>query len=108
MRLYARHRESLGRGRLDNAHHQPVERQGRRRQDDTHCMPSRARGQENEAQVAVVDLDPATSYAGWYAQRGSPDNPALYRGSTAQAMPSKRCNSPPPATTSSATGRPTR
>jgi chromosome partitioning protein len=45
----------------------------------TACLAVRA-AKKNEAQVAVVDLDPATSYAGWYAQRGSPDNPALYRG----------------------------
>jgi chromosome partitioning protein len=28
----------------------------------------------------VVDLDPSNSHAEWYARRGSPDNPALFRG----------------------------
>lgn len=45
----------------------------------TACLGVRA-AEDQGAQVAVVDLDPANSFAEWYARRGSPDNPALYRG----------------------------
>src|SRR5262245_40046808 len=45
----------------------------------TACLGVRA-AEDREAHVAVVDLDPANSFAEWYARRGSPDNPALYRG----------------------------
>jgi chromosome partitioning protein len=45
----------------------------------TACLGVRA-AEDPGAQVAVVDLDPANSFAEWYARRGSPDNPALYRG----------------------------
>jgi chromosome partitioning protein len=45
----------------------------------TACLGVRA-AEDPGAHVAVVDLDPANSYADWYARRGSPDNPALYRG----------------------------
>ena len=45
----------------------------------TACLAVRA-AEDRDAHVAVVDLDPANSFAEWYARRGSPDNPALYRG----------------------------
>src|SRR5262245_35885166 len=45
----------------------------------TACLGVRA-AEDREAHVAVVDLDPANSFAQWYARRGSPDNPTLYRG----------------------------
>jgi CobQ/CobB/MinD/ParA nucleotide binding domain len=45
----------------------------------TACLAVRA-AKDGAAQVAVVDLDPANSYAEWYARRGSPDNPTLFRG----------------------------
>jgi chromosome partitioning protein len=45
----------------------------------TACLAVRAAA-DTGAQVAVVDLDPANSFAEWYVRRGSPDNPALYRG----------------------------
>jgi chromosome partitioning protein len=45
----------------------------------TACLGVRA-AEDSGAYVAVVDLDPSNSYAEWYARRGSPDNPALYRG----------------------------
>jgi chromosome partitioning protein len=52
----------------------------------TTCLAVRAVGPvgtplgKAEAQVAVVDLDPQSSYSDWYARRGSPDNPALLLG----------------------------
>lgn len=41
------------------------------------CLAVRA---AQEKQVAVVDLDPQSSYSEWYARRSSPDNPALLVG----------------------------
>jgi chromosome partitioning protein len=45
----------------------------------TACLGVRA-AEDPGAKVAVVDLDPANSYAEWYARRGWPENPDLYRG----------------------------
>jgi chromosome partitioning protein len=45
----------------------------------TACLAVRAAADPG-AQVAVVDLDPSNSFAEWYARRGSPDSPALFRG----------------------------
>ena len=45
----------------------------------TACLAVRA-AEDRDAHVAVVDLDPSNSFAEWYTRRGSPDNPALYRG----------------------------
>jgi chromosome partitioning protein len=50
----------------------------------TTCLAVRAVGpvgEKAEAQVAVVDLDPQSSYSEWYARRGGePDNPTLLLG----------------------------
>lgn len=48
----------------------------------TGCLAVRAAGgaAKPEAQVAVVDLDPQSSYSEWYRRRGSPENPALLLG----------------------------
>ena len=43
----------------------------------TTCLAVRA---SQDAKVAVVDLDPQSSYSDWYQRRGSPDNPALLAG----------------------------
>jgi chromosome partitioning protein len=61
----------------------------------TACLAVRA-AQDPGARVAVVDLDPANSYAEWYARRGSPDNPALYRGAdhASDAVEALRLTSP--------------
>jgi chromosome partitioning protein len=45
----------------------------------TACLAVRAAADPG-ARVAVIDLDPANSYAEWYARRGAPDNPTLFRG----------------------------
>jgi len=45
----------------------------------TACLAVHA-AKEARKKVAVVDLDPQSSYSDWYKRRGSPDNPDLYRG----------------------------
>ncbi len=68
----------------------------------TTCLAVRAVGpvgtrlDKAEAQVAVVDLDPQSSYSDWYARRGSPDNPALLTGEdrASDAVEALRLNSP--------------
>src|SRR5215468_6457744 len=61
----------------------------------TACLGVRA-AEEPGAQVAVIDLNPASSYADWYARRGSPDNPALFRGAdhASDAVEALRLTSP--------------
>jgi chromosome partitioning protein len=43
----------------------------------TTCLAVRA---AKEAKVAVVDLDPQSSYSDWNRRRGEPENPELLRG----------------------------
>lgn len=59
----------------------------------TECLSVRA---AQDARVAVVDLDPQSSYSDWYKRRGSPDNPELYRGSdrASEAVEALRLTSP--------------
>jgi chromosome partitioning protein len=44
----------------------------------TACLAVRATA--DKASVAVLDLDPSSSYSEWYHRRGSPDNPTLLTG----------------------------
>jgi len=44
----------------------------------TACLAVRATA--DKASVAVLDLDPSSSYSEWYRRRGSPDNPTLLTG----------------------------
>jgi chromosome partitioning protein len=68
----------------------------------TTCLAVRAAGpvgaslDKPEARVAVVDLDPQSSYSDWYARRGSPDNPALLTGEdrASDAVEALRLTSP--------------
>jgi chromosome partitioning protein len=59
----------------------------------TTCLAVRA---SQEGKVAVVDLDPQSSYSDWYARRRSPDNPALLLGEdrASDAVEALRLTSP--------------
>ena len=57
------------------------------------CLAVRA---SQDAQAAVVDLDPQSSTSAWYKRRGSPDNPALLLGEdrASDAVEALRLTSP--------------
>jgi chromosome partitioning protein len=61
----------------------------------TACLAVRA-ARDRDAHVAVVDLDPQSSYSDWYVRRGSPDNPGLLRGAdrASDAVEALRLTSP--------------